>query len=277
MSEAAIFSVICIVDKFGSAIDATGLHELLPVAVQDKELRLQLSKLQASGKIRCDDTFYITDLAKSRHLQNKANSRRIFKENKFLLKIFAHLPWIRFIGLTGSNAFESCQKNDDIDLFVVCARDRLWISYFIMAMISKLLKKRSLFCLNYLVDESHLHLPDGNYYSAVQFYKMKPLFNARFKEEIFKANPWIKSNLPNAGHTFLTEPFYRLRADFRGRVVTGKIIKKLNRMFYRFYSRRWQKMYPQNFGQTIMLEPGMAKLHRNSNSRIYKKIEESIS
>jgi len=272
MSEKMIFSVLSIVGKLGSAMNEESLHAILPEEIKTAELKSRLNVLESSGKISRKNELILAHNENNHFSLNKQNSRNLFEANRKYLTLFAKIPWVRFMALTGSNAFESCNEKDDIDLFVVCAAKRLWLVYLIMTILGKVLNKRPLFCINYLVDEENLKLPRQEYYSAVQFYKMKPLFNTKIKQSIYRQNKWIEESIPNAPSVFTTEDFYRLRKDFNSRKTKTKIFHWINNKIFTFYKKRWNRMYPLQINKSIQIAEGLAKLHRIDHRAIYDEI-----
>jgi len=213
----------------------------------------------------------------------KSYSRTIFINNKFYLRILSKLPFIKYIGLTGANAFESCTENDDIDLFVVTDKNRLWVSYILIVLFSKLLGKRNIFCVNYLVDENNLTIKHQNYYTAVQLMHMIPLFDGEMNIKLVKSNEWICNYLPNADDRLPVNPFYLIKAESRNgkssdnlNIDEKDILTLLNRFIYRKYSARLKRNFPQAFGKGIILTEGIAKLNRHDYQDIYQKIYKEI-
>ena len=157
MSKDAIISIINLIQNSGSAVRESDLLALLPQRINEKDFYIELNTLERAGQLLRMDNLVLKD-KQSLHQRNQAISRKIFRDNYAYLKLFSYLPWIRFISLTGSNAFESCYTNDDIDLFVICAADRLWIVYIMIVILSKILGKRPFFCFNYLIDEQEMYI-----------------------------------------------------------------------------------------------------------------------
>jgi hypothetical protein len=268
MNKNDILTIINMVGNSGSALNAYQLKALIPQRISNKEFSDILGKLESSGEI-----FRLNDLIfkeKNFLLQrNKEISRQIFKDNFRSLKIFSFLPWVRFISLTGSNAFESCHGKDDIDLFVITAARRLWIVYLMIVVLSKLLKKRPFFCFNYLIDEENIALTKKSYHNAVQIYMMKPLFNSNYKNTMYLKNQWVDDYLPNIEKKYDVEEFYRLRDDFKGRKSYFRLFDLLNTLIYKKYKARLSAKFPRSINKGILLGSGVAKLHLNDKSHIY--------
>jgi len=271
MSKNAILNIIELIRNSGSAVKETDLYALLPEQLTKDDFEKELSELEAAGKLQRLDDLVLKERKKI-HDENKAISRKLFKDNYSYLRIFSFLPWVRFISLTGSNAFESCAKDDDIDLFVITAADRLWLVYVLIVVLSKLLGKRPFFCFNYLIDEKNLSIDRQSYHNAVQIYMMKPLFNNNYKEELYKHNQWIKDYLPNIAESNTLDDFYRLRSDFNSRKIRSALITKFNDWIFGKYQARLTQKYPAAINKGILLGKGYAKLHQNDKSHMYDKM-----
>jgi len=179
------------------------------------------------------------------------------------------------MGLTGANAFESCRPQDDLDLFVVTAPDRLWLTFIAMIVWNRALGRRDLFCINYLVDEDHLRIAHENYYTAVQLMSMVPLVDRGVGARLIEANRWAFEHLPNAAPTFESYPFYALE---HGRQASGPrqprrpLLDAGNRQMFRVYAHRLRSKYPAAFGKGIVVSEGIAKLHPVDYGDLYEKI-----
>jgi hypothetical protein len=205
--------------------------------------------------------------------QRQQWSREILRKYKIYLKILSIIPWIRFIGLTGSNAFESCNEDDDLDMFIICKQDRLWICYFCIVLISKLFRKREVLCVNYLVDDKNLKLNKQTYYTAVQLVQMLPVYKISSKQTLIQANPWITTCLPN----FKINSLPKISPDINGKKDSDPpflpgIMQKLNKFVFKKYYQRIAKKFPDYIGTSMTLEEGIAKLHHADNHDSYDSL-----
>lgn len=129
---------------------------------------------------------------------------------KTYITILSFFPQIKFIGFSGSLAMSSASKEDDIDLFVITAKERLFTARFIgifLAFVMGLKRRRGVYkadnkiCLNLLFDEDNLAIPKDKRttYVAHEVLQMKPIFNKDSTYERFlRANRWAKSVFPNS-------------------------------------------------------------------------------
>jgi hypothetical protein len=117
------------------------------------------------------------------------------------------VPFIRTIAVTGSVAYGSAGKWDDIDLFVITERNRLWISNLLMLVqvrISKILGVRSPHLLNFCL--SYVHDQEGfsnesrknrtNALFARELLKAKPVAGMNEYRKILEANRWVSDLYP---------------------------------------------------------------------------------
>lgn len=132
------------------------------------------------------------------------------REIRIYICILAWFPQIRLVGLSGSVAMHNAEESDDIDLFVITARRRMWTARLICYLTSQLLGIRrrrtasevqDTVCHNLFFDESSLALPyrKRTEYGAHEVLQMKPLISKGGVYEAFlKANEWIYQLFPNA-------------------------------------------------------------------------------
>lgn len=268
MPQDDIIAVIELIQNFGIAADENILYAILPSKTTKKDFSDALQRLEKSGKIKriADRLFLDKHLEKQK---SKKIARSLFQKNNTYLKLCSRLPWVRFISLTGTNAYEFCHENDDIDLFVISAPNRLWILYVLIVIVTKTINRRPLFCFNYLIDENNLSTPQKTYHNAIQLYMMKPLLNANYKKQLLKINTWIKDYLPNAEDGFLIEEFYRLRPDFKRANGFLKPLDWLNAYIFNKYKTRLSRKFPASLNRGMHLSNGIAKLHMRDKSALY--------
>lgn len=112
------------------------------------------------------------------------------------------VPFIRTVAVTGSVAYGSADKWDDIDLFIVSQRKRLWLSAFltlVLVRLGKLLGLKpshlSLFCLSYVHDEqgfaNESQRNRTNPLFARELLKAKPVAGREQYLRILEENDWV--------------------------------------------------------------------------------------
>jgi hypothetical protein len=118
------------------------------------------------------------------------------------------VPFIRTVAVTGSVAYGSADKWDDIDLFIITKRNRLWLSALmtlVLVRLSKFLRLRpphlSLFCLSYVHDD--LGFANESYENrtnplfARELVKAKPVAGKNEYRKILEENGWVGDLYPS--------------------------------------------------------------------------------
>lgn len=143
------------------------------------------------------------------------NKRYSFAQKKIKIasKVAEHLsviPFVQFVGISGTLAVGNTDEDDDIDFFIITSNRLLWTTRFIVTLLVELTgfrrrpgqtKVKDKICLNMFLDEDHLSFTteDQNLYTAYEIIQMKTLYdkNSLYCQLLVK-NPWIKDYLPNA-------------------------------------------------------------------------------
>ena len=152
---------------------------------------------------------------KVRSSKFKISLTKIARVRRYL-DFISKFPQIRLIGLSGSVAMLNANKNDDVDLFIVSARNRLWTARFIANMAAWLygLKRgrsekraRNKICLNLFFSESHLKISKKlrTEYMAHEVLQMMPILDInQTYRKFLSENDWIHSFFPNVSlHRYL--------------------------------------------------------------------------
>jgi hypothetical protein len=151
-------------------------------------------------------------LKKEEYLINERISRQKFslasiRRIKFWIKILAHLPYMRGIFLTGTLSMKNARKKSDWDIFVVLAKNKIWVGRFFLVMALQLLGKRrhkdkieKRFCLNHYVTDSGLILEEHNEFCSNFVSFSIPVFGEELHRKYLSLNEqWIKHQKPNFG------------------------------------------------------------------------------
>ncbi len=134
-------------------------------------------------------------------------SKDLMKEARIIVKLLSFVPWIKMVAVTGAVASHNAVKDDDVDVFVVSEKNRLWITrvfvFFILKTIGKYAQRgednRKL-CCNLFSDESGMKWGKDkqNIYVAREMLSMQPLLDrdsTYFK--FIQANSWALKHFNN--------------------------------------------------------------------------------
>lgn len=222
------------------------LFKFLRIKINKQKFEEVLEELKKENKLlffRFDgkERFFVLEKSSNKAKKEFENRVREYRKKltiwriKLYLRLLSLLPQIRFVGLSGSLAWEAVDKDDDIDLFIITKRKRLWTARFlavIFAVLFGIKRKRGVkkakdkVCLNLFFDEANLKIPKEkqNEYVAFEVLALKPIFDKGVYEKLIGENrDFIKKYFPNAKFEFDLESrekrekrrkFFQIIGDF---------------------------------------------------------------
>lgn len=255
---------------------------LIGEKIGKEQLKKELSKL--SSKITQKGGFYC--FAKREHIIKKRKKREAISNHKArivkkIISFLRFIPTVQLIGVSGALAMKNAKENDDIDLFVIAQRNRLWTTRLLLLVFLELLgvrRKRDeratadRVCLNMLVDESFLCLPKDkqDLYSAHEVVQMLPVFERdNTYKRFIQANLWVREFLPNSVRRGTTRNTTRNYAEsyfsvFLRSVLFGSAMEFLAKKAQLWYMRKHQTtevisdsmlaFHPFNYREKILKE-----------------------
>jgi predicted nucleotidyltransferase len=114
--------------------------------------------------------------------------------------VLIRFPYVRGVAISGSLSKNYADDESDIDLFIITAKNRLWIARSMMHCLKKisfLFKREHYFCMNYYIDEQELQIAEKNIYTAIEIGTLMPLEGDLVFEKFYAANAWTRTFLPN--------------------------------------------------------------------------------
>ena len=177
---------------------------------EDQELNQAIWELEKESLISFDGD-YLCIKGKEWTIEERKNkiglTAKIIHSGKGLLGIFKRIPFLFYIGVSGSVAAENPTIDRegvkagtvDLDLFVITKSNALWVSYFIVKSLNGLIRKFRLskhyLCFNYAMDEAYLEIHNKNFFTATELYNLKSLVNEA-KPRLINNNLWVKNYYP---------------------------------------------------------------------------------
>lgn len=210
--ERAIFETILYSDLFDYALTLEEVSHYLMVrcAAQD-EVRAQFSRSSwLRERVQLIDGYVVLcgrEALVQRRLDRAPTSERLWVRARRFGRILSALPFVRFVGITGALAMDNCAAGDDIDVMLVTAPDRVWLT---RAFSIALVRVGKLFgdtlCPNYLISENALALEHQSLFVAHEFMQMVPLYGGEIYARLLSMNTWARTYLPNATGAYRHEP-----------------------------------------------------------------------
>lgn len=142
----------------------------------------------------------------SQRIQNDKNSGVKFEIAEKASKWLRFVPFVRMIALTGTLAMKNCEKDSDIDFFVVLEEKRIFTGRLLVTAMVHLLghrrygkKIRNRICLNYYITTGSLEIERKDLFASNEYSFIYPIFDSRgFFYQFCEANfHWIKKFKPN--------------------------------------------------------------------------------
>lgn len=211
--EKSILKTLIYADIFDYPLKAWEVHKwVINNNVDLLQTEKVLNKLSRKSLVTSHKGYFFLPNRKglvAKRMNRQKHSKYLFKKAQLVANIFRIIPWIKLVGISGGLAMENAGEKDDIDLFVITGKNRLWISRILMLGIVSCvgLRRRSTdkkqsaagkICLNLILEEDALLQKKKNIYMAHEVLQMKPLWQkgevySRYLEE----NEWVFKFLPN--------------------------------------------------------------------------------
>ncbi len=212
-----------------------------------------LRSLLEAGIIHQFDKFYT--LKNDQYLvvrRNEGNQKaaELIKVAGKVGNLLIRFPYVRGIAISGSLSKNFADDNSDIDLFIITAKNKLWIARTIMHCFKKLtflVNKEHLFCMNYYIDEQELEIAEKNIYTAIEIATLIPLQGDTIFDSFFASNAWTRNYLPNKNMRIacakpVRPGFFKNLVELLFDNVAGN---KIDDMLMRITGNRWLKKTEQ--------------------------------
>lgn len=128
--------------------------------------------------------------------ERRAHSRRLLARHRRVLGLLGRLPFVRMVAISGACAHENA-TDDDVDVFLVAREGRAWGVCLVLTALSRLLRVRRTLCLNYIVDEAALALPEQDVFTAAEVVGLRPLAGRETYRRLVDVNAWASRLFPN--------------------------------------------------------------------------------
>lgn len=198
-----IIAALAYFDIFNYPVTQREIFLFLGNVYNQQKFQDQLNSLVLNRIIFKLDEFYSLQnnqkLAQRRRKGNK-KAQELIETAEKVASLLSCFPYVRGVAISGSLSKNFADENSDIDLFIITAKNRLWIARTLMHIFKKftfLVNKQHLFCMNYYVSEDGLEIVEKNLYTAVEIATLMPLQGDIAFENFYAANSWITNYLPN--------------------------------------------------------------------------------
>lgn len=301
--EKEIFRTIAWFDIFDYPLTAWeiykwGYFKKPNVSYQASEIKEKLEKNEELKKlISQKHGFYflkwrddLVKIRKERYLLAEKKYRKLKKISQ-VLKI---MPFVRGMAVATGLSYFNSKENDDIDLFIITQKSKIWTSRFFLILTLKIFRlrpnprnKKNKICLNFLIDQNQLDLrgvmlpeefswPDIYFiYWLAWLYPIFQMDDSWLK--FLEANNWLHNFLPFSSNQ---------RPSARFSLTLGRAAKILKTMTEKiFYFKIWEKIFcwfqmkimPSqlkglaNKNSSVIIKNSMLKLHDQDRRQKYRE------
>jgi len=162
----------------------------------------------------------------ARRLDRAATSDRLWPRARRFVRVLRMLPFVRMIAITGALAMQNSAAHDDIDVLIVTAPDRVWLTRALaIALVYAGKLCGDTLCPNYVISERALALDRHTLFVAHEFTQMVPVYGLPVYDRMCDANQWIERVLPNATQSFWIQPEEAVGPIERGIDMVDRILQ----------------------------------------------------
>lgn len=242
--EKAILKTLAYADIFDYPLKAYEIHRwLIGRKATLRQVEKALRQLVQNSKLKVQSGYWFlpsrSGLSTKRWRRQK-QSARYFGKAGFLTQILKVIPWIKLVGISGGLAMDNASKADDIDLFIVTSKNRLWISRLLaLALLSLTGQRRKVedsgrkiagkLCLNILLEEDRLEQGSKDIYLAHEVLQMRVVWQrdgvyGKYLED----NQWAFKFLPN-WTTDISQNSKRKSQNYNSNLKTINLLEKFSK------------------------------------------------
>ncbi len=198
----AVVEAVAYADVFDWPLTPEEVHRYLPLRATRRDVDEMLARA-VMGRFLESSEGFVTLVGRS-HLvadrrRREAISRALWPRALRYARLVAALPFVRLVAITGSLAVDAADDDADIDLLVVTATGRLWLTRAMsMAVVRAATLAGVRLCPNYLLAESDLRIDDHSLFTAHELVQMVPVGASSAHAEFIRQNGWFDEYLPNS-------------------------------------------------------------------------------
>jgi hypothetical protein len=195
----------------------------------------------------------------ARRRARAAASERLWRRARRFVRVLRLFPFVRMIAITGSLAMQNSAAQEDIDVLIVTAPDRVWLTRALsIALVYAGKLCGDTLCPNYVISERALALDRHTLFVAHEFAQMVPVYGLTVYARMRALNPWIQVMLPNATQPFWSQPEEAAGSLGRGlkraleKLLSGRLGAALENWEMRRKIRKFQRRLGQPGGAALL-------------------------
>jgi len=219
-----------------------------------------------------------------------AHAERRQRGNEMALKLLpfakrrgvfiSKFPFVKAVMASGSFSKDYMDEKSDLDFFIVTESGKLWIARTLLVLYKRILlfNSHKYFCINYLVDETHLEIEEKNLFTATELASLIPLQNPNMYKKLIAANTWLKGVFPNFKSREVTHVAGSKRVFLKifFEALLRPFAPKLENLFMAITLKRFHRIYQKHYSAKDFRIAFKTKKHASKNhpKNYQKKIME---
>lgn len=245
----SILATLAYFDLFSYPLTAAEIYLFLGEKSNQAEVNEGIHLLIQEGSIFNFSRFYTLQNDYSlvvRRYNGNIKAADMIKIAGRISNLLIKFPYVRGVAISGSLSKNFADEYSDIDLFIITAKNRLWIARTLMHALKKLsylANRQDYFCMNYYIDEQALQINERNVYTAIEVVTLMPLQGDSAFEQFYSANQWTQKYLPNkllrvSSARPVKDHFWKKTVEF---LLNNRMGCWLDIMLMKLTARRWRK------------------------------------
>jgi hypothetical protein len=198
--DRAILRTVLYAALFQAPLTVSQLHRaLMDVGVDRIEIRGRLRRSYLRERVeQTGEHVYLRgrEGCLDLHRERRRRTAELLDAHRSLLRLIARFPFVRLVALSGACAHDNA-TDSNVDLFLVVRRGRAWSVLLALLVLIGALGRRRTLCLNYVVDEDGLGLPERDLFTAAEIVGLRPLAGRPGYLQFIEANAWVAERYPN--------------------------------------------------------------------------------
>lgn len=285
--ERSILSTMAFFDLFNYPLTLVEIRKWSGCQAETDNFWQALEGMEKEGRVNYQNGFYflpgrseLVDGREERYLR----SRRRWQKLRKVAWWWSWIPFLRLVAGCNTLMISDIKRGSDIDVFIITAKNRLWLTRALVTLTASVLGSRrhgelieNRICLSFFVDEGEMNLSRfslgrDDVYFNYWLTMVVPVLGGQTYQQFLSQNNWLAKIFPNwvgngsfVGGRLVRENKFlgEIKKGFE-RLARGRLGDWLEAGARRL---QWRYMKMKGKGETrgkeVVVEPGVLKFHEN--------------
>ncbi|MDP1623013.1 MAG: hypothetical protein Q8M08_11825 [Bacteroidales bacterium] len=230
------------------------IHRFLSFRCGVEDILSSLEIMKTNGQVVCSrQGFYSaggTEAWSSERVAGNQRAMAMLSRSAGFTRIISSFPFVDSVAISGSLSKYYAGENDDIDYFIITARNRMWIARSLLHLFKKLTfipGYQHYFCMNYFIDDENMAMEDKNIYTAIELATLIPVYNPEKIARLKLRNSWLREYLPNEtphqDEAYLRPAGKEIAKHMAERAINLFLPEKVNNLLMRLTDLKWRRKW----------------------------------